>query len=53
MILAGTLIEKLRNLESLHASTAVDGEREAARHGAERIREDSLLRCASERWGVR
>jgi hypothetical protein len=34
----GTLIEKLRKLEALHAGTKVDGEREAARRAAERIR---------------
>lgn len=38
MFLEGTLIEKLRKLEALHAGTAVDGEREAARLAAERIR---------------
>lgn len=39
MFLEGTLIEKLRKLEALHAGTKVDGEREAARRAAERIRE--------------
>ena len=39
MSLEGTLIEKLRKLEALHAGTKVDGEREAARRAAERIRE--------------
>jgi hypothetical protein len=34
----GTLIEKLRKLEALHAGTAVAGEREAAHRAAERIR---------------
>lgn len=38
MHLEGTLIEKLRKLEALHAGTKVDGEREAARLAAERIR---------------
>lgn len=38
MFLEGTLIEKLRKLEALHAGTQVDGEREAARRAAERIR---------------
>lgn len=37
--LEGTLIEKLRKLEALHAGTRIDGEREAARRAAERIRE--------------
>ncbi len=35
--LEGTLVEKLRKLEALHAGTKIDGEREAARR-AERIR---------------
>ena len=38
MFLEGTLVEKLRKLEALHAGTKVDGEREAARRAAERIR---------------
>ena len=38
MFLEGTLVEKLRKLEALHAGTKVDGEREAARLAAERIR---------------
>jgi hypothetical protein len=38
MFLEGTLIEKLRKLEALHAGTRVDGEREAAGRAAERIR---------------
>jgi hypothetical protein len=38
MLLEGTLVEKLRKLEALHAGTTVDGEREAARRAAERIR---------------
>ena len=38
MFLEGTLIEKLRKLEALYAGTSVDGEREAARRAAERIR---------------
>jgi hypothetical protein len=33
-----TLLEKLRKIEALHAGTKVDGEREAARRAAERIR---------------
>src|SRR5439155_3556407 len=33
-----TLLEKLRKIEALHAETNVDGEREAARCAAERIR---------------
>ena len=38
VFLEGTLEEKLRKLEALHAGTRVDGEREAARLAAERIR---------------
>ncbi len=34
----GTLLEKLRKLEALHAGTTVAGEREAAQRAAERIR---------------
>jgi len=34
----GTLVEKVRKLEALHAGTKIDGEREAARRAAERIR---------------
>src|ERR1700722_6190828 len=37
MLLEGTLLEKLRKIEALHAGTRVDGEREAARRAAERI----------------
>lgn len=37
-MLEGTLVEKLRKLEALHAGTTVDGEREAARRAAEKIR---------------
>jgi hypothetical protein len=37
--LEGTLLEKLRKIEALHAGTTIDGEREAARRAAERIRE--------------
>jgi hypothetical protein len=37
--LEGTLLEKLRKIEALYAGTKVDGEREAARRAAERIRE--------------
>jgi hypothetical protein len=36
--LEGTLLEKLRKIEALHAGTKIDGEREAARLAAERIR---------------
>jgi hypothetical protein len=36
--LEGTLLEKLRKIEALHAGRTVDGEREAARRAAERIR---------------
>jgi hypothetical protein len=36
--LEGTLLEKLRKIEALHAGTKIDGEREAARCAAERIR---------------
>jgi hypothetical protein len=38
-MLEGTLIEKLRKLEALHAGTTVAGEKEAAKRAAERIRE--------------
>jgi hypothetical protein len=38
VFLEGTLVEKLRKLEALHAGTKVDGEREAAARAAERIR---------------
>lgn len=37
--LEGTLVERLRKLEALHAGTKFDGEREAARRAAEKIRE--------------
>ena len=37
-MIEGTLLEKLRKIEALHAGTTVDGEREAARRAAERIR---------------
>ncbi len=37
--LEGTLLEKLRKIEALHAGTTIDGEREAALRAAERIRE--------------
>lgn len=37
--LEGTLLEKLRKIEALHAGTKVAGEREAARRAADRIRE--------------
>jgi hypothetical protein len=36
--LEGALLEKLRKIEALHAGTPEDGEREAARRAAERIR---------------
>jgi hypothetical protein len=36
--LEGTLVEKLRKLEALHAGTTVDGEKEVARRAAEKIR---------------
>ena len=36
--LEGTLLEKLRKIEALHAGTTVAGEKEAARRAAERIR---------------
>lgn len=36
--LEGTLLEKLRKIEALHAGTKIDREREAARRAAERIR---------------
>lgn len=36
--LEGTLLERLRKIEALHAGTTVAGEREAARRAAERIR---------------
>lgn len=34
----GTLVEKLRKLEALHAGTRIDGEREAAKRAADKIR---------------
>ena len=36
--LEGTLVETLRKIEALHAGTKIDGEKEAARRAAERIR---------------
>src|SRR5271167_3471691 len=36
--LEGSLLEKLRKIEALHAGTTVAGEKEAARRAAERIR---------------
>jgi len=45
--LEGTLLEKLRKIEALHAGTTVAGEREAARRAAERIR--SRLAALRER----
>ena len=53
--LEGTLLEKLRKIEALHAGTKIDGEREAARRAAERIRarleelQDGALADAPER----
>jgi hypothetical protein len=38
MLLEGTLLEKLRKIEALYAGTTVEGEKEAARRAAERIR---------------
>ena len=38
MFLEGTLLEKLRKIEALHAGTTIDGEREATKRAAERIR---------------
>ena len=38
VMLEGTLLEKLRKIEALHAGTPVKGEREAAMRAAERIR---------------
>ncbi len=38
MPLEGSLVERLRKLEALHAGTKFDGEREAARRAAEKIR---------------
>lgn len=38
MFLERALLEKLRKIEALHAGTTVDGEREAAKKAAERIR---------------
>jgi hypothetical protein len=34
----GTMVERLRKLEALHAGTKFDGKREAARRAAEKIR---------------
>jgi len=39
MFLEGTLLEKLRKIEALHAGTTVDGEKEAAR----RYRQESWI----------
>jgi hypothetical protein len=36
--LEGTLLEKLRKIEALHAGTTVAGEKEAARRAAETVR---------------
>jgi hypothetical protein len=52
MFLEGTLIEKLRKLEALHAGTKVDGEKEAARRAAERIRAPLAELRASEQEEV-
>jgi hypothetical protein len=38
MMLEETLVQRLRKLEALHAGTSSDGEREASRLAAERIR---------------
>jgi hypothetical protein len=47
--LEGTLLEKLRKIEALHAGTKIDGEREAARRAAERIRARlAELRCREQ-----
>jgi len=59
--LEGTLLEKLRKIEALHAGTKIDGEREAAARAAERIRarlaelrgreqDDELLYRIADRW---
>lgn len=37
-MIEGTLLEKLRKLEALHAGATIDGERDAARRAADRIR---------------
>jgi hypothetical protein len=37
MNIEGSLLEKLRKIEALHAGTTVDGEREAARRARDRI----------------
>jgi hypothetical protein len=49
-LLEGTLLEKLRKLEALHAGTKFSGEREAARLAAERIRARlaELQQCEQE-----
>jgi hypothetical protein len=49
-MLEGTLLEKLRKLEALHAGTKFSGEREAARLAAERIRARlaELQQCEQE-----
>jgi len=39
--LEGTLLEKLRKIEALHAGTKIDGEREAARR-AKLVRSSSI-----------
>ncbi len=50
--LEGTLLEKLRKIEALHAGTTVDGEREAARTGsgggaAQGVRMLRLIACSA------
>jgi hypothetical protein len=51
--LEGTLLEKLRKIEALHAGTRIDGEREAARRAAERIRARLAELRSREREEVR
>jgi hypothetical protein len=53
MFLEGTLLEKLRKIEALHAGTTVDGEKEAARRAAERIRARLAELRGSEKDAVR
>ena len=52
LALEGTLLEKLRKIEALYAGTNVDGEREAARRAAERIRARLAELRGSERDDV-
>jgi hypothetical protein len=49
--LEGTLLEKLRKIQALHAGTTVDGEREPARRAAERIRHVSPSSGVANRTG--